>query len=217
MKPIFAFDFSCNKPAICSNINGEISYAVFPSLIDEISKSKLEAADVRVFDRDLPAMSKSKAMSDSELMVEHIVRARELAEKIIDYIWFMLKDTGYDASDCAIINEGLSFSSKGNATLDLSGYKYILMDRLMEDGFKRFYTYAPNTIKKTAECSKKGMGKEDMIQAAGNRADAHKFNHTIKNDPMALKKKTAWVPCIDDLADAFWCMRTYIEKEGIKE
>ena len=83
----------------------------------------------------------------------------------------------------------------------------------MEDGFKQFYTYAPNTIKKTAECSKKGMGKEEMIQAAGNMSDTHKFNDAIKNDPMSLKKKTAWVPCVDDLADAFWCMRTYIEKE----
>lgn len=215
MQPIFAFDFSCNKPALCSNINGEISYAVFPSDIDEVSKNKLEAVDVNVFNRELPPMSKSKKMSDSELMVEHITRARHLADLIVSYIWSKLKNTGYSSKDSVIVNEGLSFSSKGNATLDLSGYKYILMDRLMEDGFKKFYTYAPNTIKKTAECSKKGMGKEEMIQAAGNEP-VHKFNNAIKNDPMSLKKKTAWVPCVDDLADAFWCMKTYIEKEGVK-
>lgn len=213
MQPIFAFDFSCNKPAICSNINGEISYAVFPADIDDISKNKLESVGVKVFNRGLSPMSKNKKMSDSELMVEHITRARQLTDMIVAYIWFKLRDTGYSSKDSVIVNEGLSFSSKGNATLDLSGYKYILMDRLMEDGFNQFYTYAPNTIKKTAECSKKGMSKEEMIQAAGNMSNMHKFNDAIKNDPMSLKKKTAWVPCVDDLADAFWCMRTYIEKE----
>lgn len=213
MNPIFAFDFSCNKPALCSNINGNISYAVFPSNIDDISKTKLESVKVEVFNRNLDTVSKSKYFSDSELMIEHIIRARNLAELIIDYILKKLENTEYKPENCAIINEGLSFSSKGNATLDLSGYKYILMDRMMESGFTKFFTYAPNTIKKTAECSKKGMGKEDMIQAAGCNADAHILNYTIKNDPMLLKKKTAWVPCIDDLADAFWCMKTYIEKE----
>lgn len=214
MNPIFAFDFSCNKPALCSNINGNISYAVFPSNIDDISKNKLESVKVEVFNRNLDTISKSKYFSDSELMIEHIIRARNLAELIIDYILKKLENTEYKPENCAIINEGLSFSSKGNATLDLSGYKYILMDRMMESRFTKFFTYAPNTIKKTAECSKKGMGKEDMIQAAGCNADVHILNYTIKNDPMMLKKKTAWVPCIDDLADAFWCMKTYIEKEG---
>lgn len=214
MFPIFAFDFSCNKPALCSCIDGKIHYAVFPSDIDKISQDKLESVDVKVYNRNLDPISKNKYLSDSELMVEHITRARNLADIIIRYILDMLKNTSYKPEVCSIINEGLSFSSKGNATLDLSGYKYILMDRMMQAGFTNFYTYAPNTIKKTANCSKKGMGKDNMINAAGNAANIHKFNYTIKNDPMALKKKTAWIHCIDDLADAFWCMNTYIEKEG---
>lgn len=214
MKPIFAFDFSCSKPAVCVNIDGSLTYAVFPAKIDAVAKDKLEAAGVEVLDRGLEPVSKSGGLSDSDLIIEQVVRARDLAEAISSYITDILDDVGMGPEDAVIANEGFSFASSGNAVLDLSGYKYILMSALIDKGFKDFRTYAPITIKKTAECSKKGMGKEEMIQAAG-RHKVHAFNKAISEDPQALKKKTAWVQCVDDLADAYWCMRTVIEKEHI--
>ena len=49
MQPIFAFDFSCNKPAVCSFIDDKISYAVFPAKVDNVTIEKLSAANVKVF------------------------------------------------------------------------------------------------------------------------------------------------------------------------
>lgn len=213
-KPIFAFDFSCSKPALCMFIDEKISYAVFPAKIDTITINKLQDADVKVFNRNLEPISKSNKLSDSDLIIEQVMRARNLADMILSYIMQILVETGHTVEESIIANEGFSFASSGNAVLDLSGYKYILMNTLIGAGFKDFRTYAPITIKKTAECSKKGMGKEDMIQAAGKGECNHKFNRTILEKPWALKKKTAWVSCVDDLADAYWCMRTVIEKDS---
>ena len=146
----------------------------------------------------------------SDLIIEQVIRARKLAEMIVTYIIQVLIESNHTIEETIIANEGFSFASSGNAVLDLSGYKYILMSHLIDAGFKDFRTFAPITIKKTAECSKKGMGKEDMIQAAGKAECEHPFNKAIANNPESLKKKTAWVACIDDLADAYWCMRTVL-------
>ena len=212
-KPIFAFDFSCSKPALCMLINDKLSYAVFPAKIDSTTIDKLRSVDVKVFNRNVDPISKNNKLSDSDLIIEQVIRARNLADMILSYIMQVLIETGHTVEDAIIANEGFSFASSGNAVLDLSGYKYILMNTLISAGFKDFRTYAPITIKKTAECSKKGMGKEDMIQAAGKAERRHEFNRAILENPETLKKKTAWVQCVDDLADAYWCMRTVIEKE----
>lgn len=210
MQPIFAFDFSCNKPAVCSFIDDKISYAVFPAKVDNVTIEKLSAANVKVFCRNLEPISKNSTLSDSDLIIEQVMRARKLAEMIVTYIIQVLIESNHTIEETIIANEGFSFASSGNAVLDLSGYKYILMSHLIDAGFKDFRTFAPITIKKTAECSKKGMGKEDMIQAAGKAECEHLFNKAIANNPESLKKKTAWVACVDDLADAYWCMRTVL-------
>lgn len=213
-KPIFAFDFSCSKPALCVNIDNKISYAVFPANVDKVTEEKLTAVEVTVFNRGLDAISKSNKVSDSDLILMQVSRARELADMIVSYILSVLNQYGILPETVIIANEGFSFASSGNAVLDLSGYKYILMSALIDAGFKDFRTYAPITIKSTAECSKKGMGKEDMIRMAGLSGANHPFNKAISENPELLKKKTAWVPCVDDLADAYWCMRTVIKKDN---
>ena len=210
MQPIFAFDFSCSKPALCINIDGEISYAVFPSKADKVTEEKLTSVGVEVFNRNLDPISKNSTLSDSDLIIEQVSRAKDLAGMIVSYIIKRLDKIHCPIADAVIANEGFSFASSGNAVLDLSGYKYILMSALIDKGFKDFRTYAPITIKKTAECSKNGMGKEEMIQAAGKSGCEHPFNKTIIDNPETLKKKTAWVACVDDLADAYWCMRTVL-------
>lgn len=210
MQPIFAFDFSCSKPALCINIDGEISYAVFPAKVDKVTEEKLSSVGIEVFNRNIEPISKNNTISDSDLIIEQVSRAKTLANMIASYIVKKINEVHCPAADAIIANEGFSFSSSGNAVLDLSGYKYILMSVLIDNGFRDFRTYAPITIKKTAGCSKKGMGKEDMIRAAGNSGCTHPFNKVISSNQEILKKKTAWVPCVDDLADAYWCMRTVL-------
>ena len=126
------------------------------------------------------------------LIIEQVSRAKDLADMIVSYIIKRLDEIQCPITDAVIANEGFSFASSGNAVLDLSGYKYILMSALIDKGFKDFRTYAPITIKKTAECSKKGMGKEEMIQAAGKSGCEHPFNKAIIDNPPGWPAWTIW-------------------------
>jgi len=130
----------------------------------------------------------------------------------------ILKPYNYNIEDIIIANEGFAFSASGDAVLDLSGYKYILMKELIDMGFKKFLTYSPISIKATAECAKKGdRDKEKLITALSNQnVNLHKFIKILKSDNMYLRKRTAYVNCVDDLTDAFWCLKTVLRKEKIE-
>jgi hypothetical protein len=213
--PIFAFDFSMNKPAMCCLIENKINFYAWPLKVDKVTYEKLTSCDVIVIDRGLEPI-KEKTLDESELILEHVSRSSNLAKIIVNTILDILKPYDYNIEDVIIANEGFAFAAKGDAALDLSGYKYILMKELIDNGFKKFKTYSPITIKSTAGCAKKGMGKDDMITALGNEDnDLHLFIHTIWGHNEILRKKTAYVQCVDDLTDAYWCLKTVVKKEKI--
>jgi len=214
-KPIFAFDFSLSKPAMSVLIENNIIFWLFPQHLDEKSVSIYTDVDVNVINRNLSVMS-HKNFDESSLICEHVTRSRNLAKMITETIKDILTKYNCNVKDSYIANEGFAFSAKGDAALDLSGYKYILMESLMDAGFEKFVTYSPITIKKTAGCSKKGMGKEDMINAFINEDINHIFIKTLKEHPEYFKKRTSYIDCIDDLADSFWCLKTTIVNEKIK-
>lgn len=214
-KPIFAFDFSMNKPAMCCLIENKLSFYIWPLTIDKVAYEKLELCNINIIDRKLNSI-KDKSLDESELIVEHVTRATNLAKMIVNTILDILKPYNYNINDIIIANEGFAFSASGDAVLDLSGYKYILMKELIDNGFRIFKTYTPIQIKSTAGCAKRGMKKEDMITALGNEDnDLHLFIHTIWGYNEMLKKKTAYVMCVDDLTDAYWCLKTVVKKENI--
>lgn len=208
MQPIFAFDFSCNKPAMTCMIDDTIEIYVWPSDIDKTSCERLDDCGIHVYDRKLDKI-KDKEFTQHELILEHMKRSTELADTITKKICEIIHGTNYNIESTIISNEGFAFSAKGDAALDLSGYKYILMDRLMQAGFKNFRTYSPITIKKTAGCSKRGLGKDSMIEAFGKEPDStHKIVEILKQNPQLLKKKTKYIMCMDDIADSYWCLKT---------
>ena len=204
-----------NKPAMSALINGKLSFHVWAASIDRKSMEILEDCGISVIDRGLPKM-KDGMFDEHELILEHIRRSESLADMILSTIRDLLEkespDTPYE--DVIISNEGFAFSAKGDAALDLSGYKYILMHTLISAGFRNFRTFSPITLKKTAGCSKKGLGKDDMIMAlAKEDKGLHPFIDIIRESPNLLKKKTAFVTCADDIADSYWCLKTTMEKE----
>ena len=215
MKPIFAFDFSMNKPAMSALINGKLTFHVWASDIDDKSLGRLKDCGINIINRNLPKM-KDGEFNEHELIIEHIKRSTNLANMILETIENLLKEESPDIKyeDVIISNEGFAFSAKGDAALDLSGYKYILMYTLINAGFKNFRTFSPITLKKTAGCSKKGLGKDAMIMALANEGKGmHPFIDIIRETPELLKKKTAFVMCTDDIADSYWCLKTTLEKE----
>ena len=214
--PIFAFDFSMNKPAMCCLVEDKISFYAWPLKVDKVTYEKLSSCDVNVIDRKLEPI-KDKSLDESQLILEHVTRASDLAKLIVETIFEVLKPYNYNIGDIIIANEGFAFAAKGDAALDLSGYKYILMKELISNGFKIFKTYSPITIKSTAGCAKKGMGKDDMITTLGKENnELHLFIHTISGHNEMLRKKTSYVQCVDDLTDAYWCLKTVVKKEDIK-
>lgn len=214
---IFAFDFSMNKPAMTVLCNNNLSFYVWPSEIDEKSYNTLVFANINVTNRHLPTMKDSKH-NQHTLILEHVNRAVNLANTIVDTINNIVKHNNIDKNDVIIANESFAFSAKGDATLDLSGYKYILMYTLIKNGYINLKTYSPITIKKTADCSKRGLGKDAMITAFGKTFDKniphknHFIMETLLNNPQNLKKKTNYVLCMDDIADSYWCMITALNE-----
>lgn len=209
IRAIFAFDFSCNKPAMTSYINGVINFYVWPSEIDDKSYDRLTSCDVIIHNRNLEKI-KEKSLDQHELILEHTHRAIDLSNIILDLIDYLVHENNIDKDDVIIANEGFAFSAKGDAALQLAGYKYILMERLIDRGYKNLKTYSPITIKKTAGCSKKGLGKDAMIEAMSKQDDDHHLISILKNDPDYLKKKSNYVLCMDDIADSYWNLKTCI-------
>lgn len=213
--PLFALDFSLAKPAMAALIENKLYFFVWPMSIDSKTVSILQDAEIFVRNRQLPVMS-AKSFDENALICEHVTRASNLADLIVSDIKNLMESISYDDCNPIIANEGLAFSASGNVTLDLSGYKYILMHKLIQENYTNLRTYSPITIKSTAGCAKKGCTKEDMIHALKQEPDNHQFIHLLKENEQALKKKTAFVKCIDDLTDAYWCLKTIVKKENIK-
>ena len=215
-KHFIALDFSCSKPAMTTLINGCIDFFVFPSNIDTKSESILKAANIIVHNRNLEPINKANH-TEHTLIIEQVNRASNLAYIIASTINDIVSVNNISKDDTIIANEGFSFGSKGDAALDLAGYKYLLMFYLIKRGFTNFRTYSPIQIKKTAHCSFKGSTKLDMIKAMANdNIFYHPFIDLLALEPQQLKKKTAFVPTIDDIADSYWCLRTCL-KETLKE
>ena len=216
---IFAFDFSMNKPAMTVYCNNKLDFYVWPSNIDEKSYNTLTFSNVNVTNRNLPTMKEIKH-NQHTLILEHVNRAVDLANIIVNTINSIVKINNINKENVIIANESFAFSAKGDATLDLSGYKYILMWTLMLNGYNNFKTYSPISIKKTADCSKRGLGKDAMIEAFGKAYDKeigyrnHYLMETLLNNPQNLKKKTNYVLCMDDIADSYWCMITAMNDES---
>ena len=135
-----------------------------------------------------------------------------LCDELVD-----LFDQGYPE---VIVMEGLSFGSAGNATRDLAGLYYGVRRCLMsmrQYGYSNWIQYAPTSLKsfardyleeekqtetsaKTGKPIKAKMDKKLMVEAARNQEGKDflsKYNYSTG---------------LDDLADAYWAGRKYLEE-----
>ena len=207
---LIGFDFSCNKPACCVDIDGKYKFLTWPLGIDEKSIIKLENAGVQVLNRErIPG----ELLNSSDKFRWHVKMADNLSKLIVSDV---NKLVGV-RNDVVIAFEGASFGSKGDAGLQLAGYRYILTNELGKlYGLDNIYTYAPLTIKSIAGCATKDKkGKLCMINELAAQDIKHLFVEILRDDPQALKKKTNFVATVDDLADAYWVLQTLKNKEQL--
>jgi len=207
---IIGFDFSINKPAACLFKDNEYSFWFWPHKISKETKEIFEKAGVNIILRN---DEKYKEKNSSEKMRFEVQNAIYLSD-IISTMMF-----NEEWRDTYVSFEGLSYGSAGDAGIQLGGYKYILMFVLAEKSvlFERMFTYAPITIKKTANCSKKGMGKQDMIKAFINTGPDCKFKNFLKeNEQLFIKKRGKnYIEGLDDLIDSYYALKTLEIKENL--
>lgn len=209
MNTLIGIDFSCNKPAACILLNNTYHFLAWPLELDDKSTQILRESNITITNR----VRMPEGTNSSEKIRIHISMAKFLAHQML----FDIKDIigGYGAM---IGIEGSSFGSKGDAGLQLAGYRYILMDYLDEIfNLENIFTYAPLTIKSIAGCaSKANKGKNCMIEAFKNENINHLLCKNLRENPEILKKKTNYLPTIDDCIDSYWILKTLIIKEKIE-
>jgi len=208
-KPIIGLDFSINKPAWCILKDNEFTFYSAPYGLSGRLKKIFRDAGVKLTDR---TDEKYKGSDSSKKMQFEVNNSMYIAEEIVTSI------PDGDIQDWTIVFEGFSFASSGNVSIQLGGYKYILMAAFFNDGcvpFDQMYTYAPISIKKTAECAKKGMGKKEMIDAFVAFSKDNPLRNAIRKNPDLFKKKTGnWIDHLDDLVDAYWAIETYLVRDA---
>jgi hypothetical protein len=203
---ILGFDFSIVKPAACFMNDDKTTFKIWPRDLSAKNKDIFRSAGVVVYDRTDEANSFSLSSDKIRFEVQNSIYLADLILRS-----FNIKEETY------LGFEGFSFNSGGNSGLQLSGYKYILMDRWKEKiPFSNMFTYAPQTIKKTAGCSKKGEGdKKDMIQAFIDSGVDNTLRNELEANPDKFKKRGGknWIDHLDDIVDAYWVVETLKEKE----
>lgn len=202
------FDFSCNKPALSILKDNIYDFYFFPLDMDKISREKMNKSNIKVFNRTRSELDKNANSSDKFRW--HVEMANQLTESIMYVLEPLIEN-----AQVSIAFEGSSFGSKGDAGLQLAGYRYILVNELGKRyGLSNIYTYAPLTIKSVAGCaSKDNRGKDSMIKAFTETNIEHEFRLQLKYNNGLLRKKTNYIQGVDDICDSFWVLQTLIQKE----
>lgn len=205
---LIGIDFSINKPAATIFKDNKYHFISWPYNLSNSLLKIYTSSPITVIKR---TDDKEKGSVSSENMRYELINSKYIANLIYESL------KPYVSNNTYIAFEGFSYGSGGNIGLQLSGYKYILMDVLSQIiPISNMYTYAPTTIKKTAGCSKKGMNKSDMINAFINDENDSEFRIYLKQNSDLFKKKGGknWVDHLDDFVDSFFALQTLKLKCG---
>lgn len=214
---LVGIDFSINSPAFCCLKDGKYTWG-------SVTRSE----------RSPESLLKNKkkpysVLDQNDNFILNFIGKRELPEdytgrerskivhflEIVDSLWdSIISVMRHDPFYVAI--EGLSFSSKGNALIDISMATGILRERIISEvGEDAFYVFSPTTIKKYAV---KGTAKKDELYHAlcdfeESETNLEDFSRILKEnkEEWITPKKVVNKP-IDDIVDATW-INLYLKKE----
>lgn len=214
---LIGFDFSINKPAMTVLYNKKYYHYFWPNKLNKKQEKAYKEANVSVCNRMITPVTKNN-FEISELVITHTIRSIDLCNKIISDIDELIKSFKLKDYKLYICSEGLSFASKGDATLNLATYKGVLLAKLYEhfsDHLLGLYTYSPITIKSTAGCADKESrsDKKKMIQKYIEENNDIEMRHLLKNGKLIGKKN--YITGIDDIVDSYWALQTMIKHEEL--
>ena len=218
-KILIGFDFSINKPAATIYYNGNYYHYFWPISLTKKQEQLYQEAEVTVKNRNLGSIN-TKNIENSQLVLIHTIRSTDLANLIIEDLDNLIKSFNVEDYELYICSEGLSYASKGDATLNLATYKGVLLSKLYEhygDNLKRLFTYAPISLKATAGCASKQdiKDKTKMIKKYILQDNNIRLRLCLANGYM--KNRTNYIAGIDDIVDSYWALKTMIKKENISQ
>jgi Holliday junction resolvasome RuvABC endonuclease subunit len=134
-------------------------------------------------------------------------------QEVVDSLWSHIEP--FLGGDVKIAIEGLSFSSNGNALIDISMATALIRKKIVDTiGSQNFFVYSPTSIKKFA---KKGNAKKDELYHAiiDKQVPETNFSHLTK---ILDTHKGNWITGsgsvnkpMDDIIDASWICLYLIE------
>ena len=220
---LVGIDFSISSPAFCVYKDGQYTWGSVTrsdrtreSLIKNTKKpySTLDGHDGFILDyimkEDLPSDYSKRERAKIGYFLDVVLtlwnRVKAIAEE-------------YGDKDIKVAIEGLSFSSNGNALIDISMATALLRERICDYvGVDNFYVFSPTSIKKFA--LKGNSKKDELYEHLSNRendgTNLDIFCRILRDN------KSEWITGskqvnkpIDDLVDATWILlylRSEIEK-----
>ena len=207
---LIGFDFSINKPAACVFTNNQYSFYGWPYNLQKKLPAIYESAGVNLIVR---TDDKDKGPDVSSKMRYEVRNARYISEVIFSTL------EPYLDIDTYIAFEGMSYGSSGDVILQLGGYKYMIMDVLSRKvPLENMFTYSPITVKKTADCSKKGTPKSMVIESFISGSHNNSLKEALRRDKELFMKKGGknFIDHLDDLVDSYWVLETLRDKESLR-
>jgi hypothetical protein len=209
-------DFSLNSPAFCV-FNGENfkwgSLTRSDRTPESLRKSKDKPYSILEKDQNLDLFFLSKKEMPEEYSARERVKI-DYFQDLVDVFWTHVEPF-IDGQSISIAMEGLSFSSNGNALIDISMATALIRKKIVDTiGSENFFVYSPTSIKKFA---KKGNAKKDELYHAiiDKQVPETNFSHLTK---ILDTHKGNWITGsgsvnkpMDDIIDASWICLYLIE------
>jgi len=207
---LIGVDFSINKPAVCiKTLDNKYCFYGWPFKPQKKLPLLYKSAGVNIIER---TDDKEKGDNVSSKMRYEVQNARYVSQVIFNTLKLYLNRNTY------IGFEGISYGSSGDVILQLGGYKYMIMDKLSElVPLENMFTYSPITVKKTAGCSKRGLGKHAMIESFILTSKDNSLKKALRENKELFMKKGLknYVDGLDDFVDAYFVLETLRDKENI--
>lgn len=202
-------DFSLTSPAFCVLKGGKYSWGSLTRTdrtAESLRKSKDKPYAILEGDTSIDLFFLTKKEMPAEYSAKERVKI-DYFQEVVDSLWSHIEP--FLGGDVKIAIEGLSFSSNGNALIDISMATALIRKKIVDTvGSQNFYVFPPTAIKKFA--GKGNFKKDEMYHSLIQKApeaggDFSHFTDIISKhaDSWITKSKQVNKP-IDDLVDASW-------------
>ena len=209
-------DFSLTSPAFCVLKDGEYSWGSLTRTdrtAESLRKSKDKPYAILEGDPSIDLFFLAKKEMPEEYSAKERVKI-DYFQEVVDSLWSHIEP--FLGEDVKIAIEGLSFSSNGNALIDISMATALIRKKIVDTiGSQNFYVFPPTAIKKFA--GKGNLKKDEMYHALVKKSPEIGGNFSHFTDIISAHS-SSWITKsnqvnkpIDDLVDASWICLFLVE------